>query len=276
MRPLALAIALSLIACRSRDASDPKTWIARLDDSDPKVRVQAVQQLRKLKAKQAAPQIALLLKDPLLKEDAALALEDLGGPEQVDALLAAVDTTVGAGSDTAARAANRTNFRIAEALGNIGDPRAGPALLRLARSSDDNVRVAAVEALGNVKAKDAVPELSHIVDDPTAPPLLIKRAVVALGEIGDPSAIPARSHARDPGRARRAGVGFHHQRAGRGRDHVRSRGAGLDRRSRASPRIDEESADRPAQAAPHRGAVGGAVRGAGARQGRAHAGDAGI
>src|SRR2546430_1402925 len=194
MRPLALAIALSLIACKSRDASDPKTWIARLDDRDPKVRVQAVQQLRKLKAKQAAPQIALLLKDPLLKEDAALALEDLGGPEQVDALLAAVDTTVGAGSDTAARAANRTNFRIAEALGSIGDPRAGPALLRLARSSDDNVRIAAVEALGNVKAKDAVPELSHIVDDPTAPPLLIKRAVVALGEIGDPSATPALAH----------------------------------------------------------------------------------
>src|SRR5438309_4328353 len=194
MRPLALALALSLMACKPRDASDPKTWIGRLDDNDPKVRVQAVQQLRKLKAKQAAPQIALLLKDPLLKEDAALALEDLGGPEQVDALLAAVDTTVGAGSDTAARAANRTNFRIAEALGNIGDARAGPALLRLARSSDDNVRVAAVEALGNVKAKDAVPELSHIVDDPTAPPLLIKRAMVALGDIGDPSAIPALAH----------------------------------------------------------------------------------
>src|SRR2546421_12418139 len=140
MRPLALAIALSLIACKSRDASDPKTWIARLDDSDPKVRVQAVQQLRKLKAKQAAPQIALLLKDPLLKEDAALALEDLGGPEEVDALLAAVDTTVGAGSDTVARAANRTNFRIAEAQGNIGDPRAGAALDRLSGSSGVSVR----------------------------------------------------------------------------------------------------------------------------------------
>src|SRR5437016_14386585 len=99
MRPIALALALSLIACKPRDASDPKTWIARLDDNDPKVRVQAVQQLRKLKAKQAAPQISLLLKDPLLKEDAALALEDLGGPEQVDELLAAVDTTVGAGSE---------------------------------------------------------------------------------------------------------------------------------------------------------------------------------
>ena len=195
MRLFALALAVSLIACKSKDAGDPQTWIPKLEDRDPKVRVQAVQQLRKLKAKQAAPRISALLKDPLVKEEAALALEDLSGPEQVDALLDAVDTTVGAGSDTAARAANRTNARIAEALGNIGDARAGPALLRLARSGDDNVRIAAVEALGNVKSKDAVPELSHIVDDPTAPPLLIKRAVVALGQIGDTAGIPALAHA---------------------------------------------------------------------------------
>src|SRR5947208_8397740 len=195
MRLFALVLAVSLIACKSKDAGDPQAWIPKLEDRDPKIRVQAVQQLRKLKAKQAAPRIAALLKDPLVKEEAALALEDLGGPEQVDALLDAVDTTVGAGSDTAARAANRTNARIAEALGNIGDARAGPALLRLARSGDDNVRLAAVEALGNVKSKDAVPELSHIVDDPTAPPLLIKRAVVALGQIGDTAGIPALAHA---------------------------------------------------------------------------------
>jgi HEAT repeat protein len=195
MRRFALALAICLCACRSKDAGDPQAWIPKLEDRDPKVRIQAAQQLRKLKAKQAAPRLAALLKDPLVKEDAALALVDLGGPEQADALLDAIDTTVGAGSDTAARAANRTNARIAEALGNIGDPRAGPALLRLARSSDDNVRLAAVEALGNVKAKDAVPELSHIVDDPSAPPLLIKRAVVALGEIRDSAGIPALAHA---------------------------------------------------------------------------------
>lgn len=194
MRFLALALTLSLFACKPGDANDPQTWIPKLEDKDAKVRAQALQQLRKLKAKQAAPQIAELLKDPLVKEDAALALEDLGGPEQVDALLAAVETTVGAGSDTAARAANRSNTRIAEALGNIGDPRAAPALLRLARASDDNLRLAAAEALGNVKAKEAVPELSHIVDDAAAPPLLIKRAVVALGQIGDPAAIPALAH----------------------------------------------------------------------------------
>jgi len=194
MRIFALALVLSLAACKSRNPDDPRTWISKLEDKNAKVRVQAIQQLRKLKAKEAAPQIAALLKDPLVKEEAALALEDLGGPAQVDALLDAVDTTVGAGSDTAARAANRGNARIAEALGSIGDPRAAPVLLRLSRSGDDNLRLAAVEALGNVKAKEAVPELSHIVDDASAPPLLIKRAVVALGQIADPAAIPALAH----------------------------------------------------------------------------------
>jgi len=194
MRIFALALSLALFACKPGDASNPRTWIPRLEDKDAKVRIQAIQELRKLKAKEAAPQIAALLTDPLVKEEAALALEDLGGPEQVDALLGAVDTTVGAGSDTLARATNRSNTRVAEALGNIGDPRAAPALLRLSRASDENLRVAAVEALGKVKAKEAIPELSHIVDDAGAPPLLIKRAIVALGQIADPSAIPALAH----------------------------------------------------------------------------------
>jgi len=144
VRHPALCLALLLCACKGGDPKDPQTWIKQLQDGDPKARVKAVQELRKLKAKQAAPQIAALLKDPLVKEDAALALEDLGGPGEVQPLVEAVDTTVGAGSDQAARAANRTNARIAEALGNIGDSRAEPTLLRLARARDDLVRLAAV------------------------------------------------------------------------------------------------------------------------------------
>src|SRR5947209_8067002 len=194
MRKLAVALALFAFACKPSDPKDPQSWIPLLQDSDAKVRIKAVQELRKLKAKQAAPAVAGLLKDPLVKEEAALALQDLGGPPEVQPLLDAVDTTVGAGSDQATRVANRTNAKIAEALGNIGDPRAGPALLRLARASDDLVRLSAVQALGLVHDQEAVPELSHIVDDPAAPPLLIKKAVVSLGQIGDPAAIPALEH----------------------------------------------------------------------------------
>ena len=194
MRHLALLLAFSLLACKAADPNDPQAWIKQLADADPKARVKAVQELRRLKARQAAPQVAALLKDRLVKEDAALALQDIGGPGEVPALLEAVDTTVGAGSDQATRVANRTNAKIAEALGNIGDPKAGATLLRLARANDDYVRLAAVQALGDVHDKTAVPELSRIVDDPAAPPLLIKKAVVSLGEIGDPAAIPALIH----------------------------------------------------------------------------------
>jgi HEAT repeat protein len=195
MRLRALALVLLLSACKASDPKDPNTWIKRLSDSDPRVRQQAVRELRKLKAKQAAPQVAELLKDPVVREEAASALRDIGTPAQVPALLEAVDTTVGAGSDTATRAANRTNARIAEALGEIGDAGGGPTLLRLARSNDDVVRLEAVQALGEVKFRGAVPELSLLIDDQSAPPLLVKKAIVALGDIGDPAAIPALQHA---------------------------------------------------------------------------------
>ena len=193
MRRIALVL-LALAACKPSDPKDPATWIAQLSDADAKKRVEAVRELRKLKAKQAAPQLAPLLKDQQVKEEAALALQDLGGPAEVPALIEAVDTTVGSGSDQATRVANRTNARIAEALGNIGDARAGPALLRLSRSQDGLVRLGAVQALGNLGFKDAVPELSHIVDDEAAPPLLIKKAIVSLGQLGDAAAIPALLH----------------------------------------------------------------------------------
>ena len=98
MRPLALALALSFAACKANDPKDPQTWIKHLDDADPRARIKAVQELRKLKARTAAPPVAELLKDPLLKEDAAVALGDIGGPDEVQPLLDAVDTTVGAGS----------------------------------------------------------------------------------------------------------------------------------------------------------------------------------
>src|SRR2546425_10694174 len=127
MRVCVCALAILLCACRPSDPKDPNTWVKRLSDSDPRTRQQAVQELRKLKAREAAPQVAQLLKDVMVREDAAVALRDIGGAGEVPPLLDAVDTTVGAGSDTATRAANRTNARTAAALGEIGDPRAGPA-----------------------------------------------------------------------------------------------------------------------------------------------------
>src|SRR3954453_13898848 len=113
MRHPALLLAVSILACKASDPNDPQVWQKQLADNDPKARIKAVQELRRLKAKQAAPQIAALLKDPLVKEGAALALQEVGGPGEVQSLLDTVDTTVGAGSYQATRVANRTNAKIA-------------------------------------------------------------------------------------------------------------------------------------------------------------------
>lgn len=193
---LALAAALlPALACKPVDPKNPETWVSRLDDADPKKRTQAVQELRKLRVKAAAPLLAALLKDPMIREDVAAALVDLGTPAEAQALIDAIDTAVGAGSDTATRQANRTNAKIADALGAIGDPKAGPALLRLARAKDDLVRISAVQSLGLVRHKEAVPELGRIIDDESTPPILVKKAVVALGQVGDPSALVPLTHA---------------------------------------------------------------------------------
>jgi HEAT repeat protein len=189
---------LPSLACQPTDPKNPETWIARLSESDGKKRVQAVQELRKLKAKQAAAPVAELLKDAAVREDAALALGDLGGPEQVQPLIDAIDTPVGAASDQAVRLANRTNGKIADSLGAIapqGSEKACAALGRLTLAQDDLVRLSATQAVGRVRCKGAAAELSRMVDNESTPPLLIKKAIVALGLIGEPAAIPALEHA---------------------------------------------------------------------------------
>lgn len=169
--------------------------MAVLSNADQKARRDAIARARKQKARAAAPALAKALQDTSLRDEAVVALGELGNADSVQPLLDAIDTKIGAGSDEATRAASRTNAKIAEALGALGDGKAGSALLRLARTKDDLVRLRAVEALGALKFKDAVPELSHIVDDDSTPPLIIKKAVVALGQIADPAAIPALQHA---------------------------------------------------------------------------------
>jgi HEAT repeat protein len=65
-----------------------------------------------------------------------------------------------------------------------------PRLIDATRDEDRNVRLAAVEALGDKNARPAVPALLerlHEEDDSE----MMQSAVYSLGEIGDPSAVPA-------------------------------------------------------------------------------------
>jgi len=109
-----------------------------------------------LQAKQAAARVAALLKDPLVKEDAALASQAWPVPQS--RCPSHGPSTLPSGRPAIRRPrANRTNARIAEARANVGDPRAARRCWRRPRATDVDLRLAAVEALGRVRAKEAVP-----------------------------------------------------------------------------------------------------------------------
>jgi HEAT repeat protein len=71
-------------------------------------------------------------------------------------------------------------------LSRIKDPGSAQALLPLLEHSDSNIAQAAIEALGALKAREAVPMLIRLLD---ADLWLQFAAVAALGEIGDPRAV---------------------------------------------------------------------------------------
>jgi HEAT repeat protein len=71
-------------------------------------------------------------------------------------------------------------------LSRIKDPTSAQALLPLLSHPDSNIAQAAIEALGALKAREAVPGLIRLLD---ADLWLQFAAVAALGEIGDPRAV---------------------------------------------------------------------------------------
>ena len=84
----------------------------------------------------------------------------------------------------------RDRRRTVQALGNIGDKRAAPALMKALDDPDSFVRELAEIALGYVKAETAVPRLLAIAKDKKAGEQPREAAILALGFIGDKSVVP--------------------------------------------------------------------------------------
>jgi HEAT repeat protein len=74
---------------------------------------------------------------------------------------------------------NRVMYEALVALQKIRDPEAGPRVAYLVRDLDDKVQAAAIETVGVLKAKDALPALREIVNSPRNP----KSERAALGAI---------------------------------------------------------------------------------------------
>lgn len=183
-------VALTALGCDS-DPKEPGLWERTLQKTRrPSDRVRIVESLRD--SGNLNPGFLTFLhqqlateKSPEVKGALARAIATVGDKRSAKPLADAVDL---APQDSATHGMNK---EIAQALGQLGDPMAVPTLVRLLKGKDNYTRVAAADALGALKAREAVEPLVEIAGDETAEPFVTKKAVEALGRIGDARAVPA-------------------------------------------------------------------------------------
>lgn len=191
---IALSLAVSCLAlggCKKEDPKTPEYWQSSLEGAkrpDDKVRV--IESLRTSGNvnEQFLPFLHARLSSerrPEVKAAVARTLGDLHHPSSLEPLTAALDPGA---SDVPAQQVNKA---VVGALGRIGDERAVPSLVPLLRSKDNYTRIEAIQVLGAMKAKPAVEPLIQLATDEAAEPFLNKKAIEALGQIGDPRAVPA-------------------------------------------------------------------------------------
>lgn len=184
-----LSVALLTSSCKS-DPALPETWAKRIGESKTtKEKVKAVEELRASKFLTPAmlPMLQKELgsaKKPEVKSAIARVLGEQKDKSSVPALIEAVDP---AASDSETKTLNK---EIAIALGHIGDPAALPALTKLLKTKDNFTVLAAIDALGNMDAKEAFDPLYAIATDDAIEPFITKKAIIALGNIGDARAVP--------------------------------------------------------------------------------------
>ncbi|MEW6433608.1 MAG: HEAT repeat domain-containing protein [Myxococcota bacterium] len=188
---LGVGLSLMLLAGCSKDPSTPEYWEERIADAkSKKEKKKAIEDLRSSKhmGKAMVPMLNKRLdaeKSPEVKAALARLLGEAKDPSSLEPLMNAMDL---AASDSDARAMNK---EIAVALGSIGDAKAVPALLKLLKVKGDNYTViASIEALGALQAKEAVAPLSELAADDAIETFITKKAIMALGDIGDPAAVP--------------------------------------------------------------------------------------
>lgn len=199
---LAAAIAAAALTGCKGDPSTPAYWEKQVSGArrtQDKVRVFEDLRASGKANKDFLPFLHERLKDekkPETRAVVAKVLGDLKDPSSVLPLSDKVDM-VGSDADT-----TKMNKAIAEALAQIGSPAGVPTLLRMLKAKDGFVQIEAITALGKMRAKEAVVPLMDKAKDDESEPLIIRKAILALGEIGDARALPVliqgmfRSHPR--------------------------------------------------------------------------------
>lgn len=187
-RAVLCVAALSLAACKG-DPAKPEYWGKALDGTKrAKDRLRVVNELRQ--NENLKPEFLPMLHERLgteksaeVKGGIAKILADMKDPSSVQPL---ADTVELGETDSATNAMNK---EIAGALASIGDKKAVPTLLRLLKSKDNYVKIEAINGLGTLKATEALDQLVEFATSETSEPFISKKAIQALGNIGDPKAV---------------------------------------------------------------------------------------
>ncbi|MGH7499380.1 MAG: HEAT repeat domain-containing protein, partial [Gemmatimonadales bacterium] len=148
--------------------------LSALEDEAPGVREQAI----RLAARHIEPAVLSALVadgENAVRRNAGLAALERQGPYAVPHLVALLS----------GRDAEVVMFAL-QSLSRIGYAASGPAILPLLNHPDPNVAQAAIEAVGQLRAREAVPALCQLL----AGDLWLQLAAIsALGEIGDAGAV---------------------------------------------------------------------------------------
>ncbi|MHB8879011.1 MAG: HEAT repeat domain-containing protein, partial [Myxococcaceae bacterium] len=188
---LILAFALvSLAACKG-DPATPEYWEKQVTGAKKiKERNRILEDLRESKRVTPAflPMMHKLLGSEKQAEVKATIARMLGEAKDASSVQPLVDALDLGTTDTASNAMNK---EITTALGEIGDPKATPTLLRLLKVKDNYTKIEAINALGDLRAPEAVAPLMEIATDETGEPFISKKAIQALGMIGDAKSVPA-------------------------------------------------------------------------------------
>lgn len=188
MRHAVAAACCLLLVVACGNPTTPEGWAKRAESrSRMDEKLQALAEVRKAAGdrKRAVPPLVEILRQaPKARAQAALALGEIGDAAAVKPLLDALDF---ASTDREVLDADRY---IADALGALRAREAVPALTKLVASPDAYLQVAAVDALGRIGDPAAIDTLVAVATG--APePFTAKKALLALGRIGDPRAGPA-------------------------------------------------------------------------------------
>ncbi len=173
--------AADALAATGLEKAGPPLMNALHDDPSSDVRGRAAFGIADLKLKHAGATLVNVLKDdkdPNVRASAAAALANLEYKDAVTPLCKALKDKEPTVCEYAAKA-----------LAFMGDPKANSALTEALSHENEDVRIAAMDTLGTLKAEIAVAKINAILNNKYLKEDIRTKAIVALGKIGDTRAV---------------------------------------------------------------------------------------